>query len=107
MQKKDDIAANFFDCSSEEDEEEESKEQPKKQEEEKKVEIDTDTDYMAMDYQQLCACNDLGGDSRIYEILRSLFKNPNDEDEELTKLYSRPLLDHLVSRIGHKHPISI
>lgn len=98
---KNDIAGGFFDDSSEE--EEEKQEEPM---EEVKM-VDTNTDYFNMNFKQLCEINDLGGDSRLYDILKQMFKNPNDEDEELTNLFTRPLLTHLTSRIGSKQPINI
>ena len=71
------------------------------------MKVDPNVNYFGLNFQQLCEVNMVGGHPRLYEILKDLFTNKNDEDEELTKLFSRQLLTHLVSRIGQNQPLGI
>ena len=92
MSKQEDIAGGFFDASS--DEEEEKKEMPT-------IDAKKEVNYCNLNFKELCEVNAQGGNPRLYELLYNIFKNPNDEDEQLTKMFGRPFLDHLTSRAGN------
>ena len=71
------------------------------------MKVDPNVNYFGLNFQQLCEVNIVGGHPRLYEILKDLFTNKNDEDIELTKMFSRPLLNHLISRVGSDQPLGI
>ena len=55
-------------------------------------------EYTNLSFNELNKINNYGGFPRLYQILEEMFINENDDDKELTKVFTRPLLDHFTSR---------